>query len=141
MQGSTQREHAGHVALVTGSGRGIGLGIASRLAESGAAVVIFDIDADLVAQAVERVGRVTPDVLGIVGDVTVGADFERAGAAAQDRFGPVDILVNNAGMWIYKRTVDHTDDDFDRTIAINLKGTFLGCRALLPGMMRARWGR
>jgi 3-oxoacyl-[acyl-carrier protein] reductase len=136
-----EREHAGHVALVTGSGRGIGFGIASRLAESGAAVVVFDIDGDRVAQAVERIGQTTPDVLGVVGDVTRGADFERAAAAARERFGTIDILVNNAGMWIYKRTIDHTDDDFDRTIAINLKGTFLGCRALLPGMMRARWGR
>ena len=141
MHPSFEREHAGHVALVTGSGRGIGFGIASRLARSGASVVVFDIDGDRVAHAVERIGRTTPHVMGVVGDVTQSADFERAAVSASERFGTIDILVNNAGMWIYKRTIDHSDEDFDRTIAVNLKGTFLGCRALLPGMMRARWGR
>lgn len=135
------QEHAGHVALVTGGGRGIGRGIVMRLARSGASVVVFDIDEEAVASTVNQVRQITPAVLGVVGDVTRATDFDRAATLARDQLGTVDILVNNAGMWIYKRTVDHTDDDFDRTIAINLKGTFLGCRTLLPGMMQARWGR
>jgi 3-oxoacyl-[acyl-carrier protein] reductase len=123
----------GKLALVTGSGQGIGEAIARRLSAAGARVAIFDRDA---ANA-ERVARSVGGV-GLAGDVTVEADINQALAQA----GPVDILVNNAGITgRTARTWELTRADLEEVLAVNLVAPFLLCRAVIPGMLQRRYGR
>jgi 3-oxoacyl-[acyl-carrier protein] reductase len=140
-QPDAKDEFAGRVVVVTGGSHNIGLGIASRFVESGAAVVVFDKDAAAADAAVQKLSELGGDVKAAVGDVTVNADVESAIGVARSSFGPVDILVNNAGIWIVKSLIDHTEEDFDRVITTNLKGVFLCCRAVLPAMIERGWGR
>src|SRR5437867_7575689 len=131
-----------HVALVTGASRGIGAAIALALAEAGAAVAVnyrerAD-DAEAVVAAIKANGG---RAIAVAADVSqaaaVAAMVEQISAA----LGPVDILVNNAGMAIVRGVDDLTEDDFDRTIAVNLKSAFLCTQAVLPGMRARKWGR
>ena len=131
-----------HVALVTGASRGIGAAIAWGLAEAGAAVAV---------NFRERAGDAEAVVAKIKANggraITVAADVSQAAAVAKmveqisAALGPVDILVNNAGMAIVRGVDDLTEDDFDRTIAVNLKSAFLCTQAVLPGMRARKWGR
>ena len=114
----------GKVAIVTGSGRGLGLAYAQELARQGAAVVINDVDAETAAEAVATIiaegGRATA-VVAAVGNT------ETATALAQgalDAFGRLDILVTNAGLLRDKSILKMTDDDFDAVIQVHLRGTF-----------------
>jgi NAD(P)-dependent dehydrogenase (short-subunit alcohol dehydrogenase family) len=75
-----------------------------------------------------------------VGDVTDKASVARAVATAENEMGPVDILVNNAGIWIIKDFLDYTDEEFDRTLNINLRGTWLFMKAVAPGMVERKRG-
>lgn len=132
----------GRVALVTGGSRGIGRAIAISLAEAGAAVVVNYLSKTVEAQAV--VGA----ILGQGGRaISVGADVSQAAAVkgmvagVERELGPVDILINNAGIAINRPVDELTEDDFDRTMAVNLKSVFLCTQAVLPGMRKRRWGR
>src|SRR5262249_42258585 len=127
----------GRVALVTGGGQGIGAAICRRLAEAGAKVGVFDMQA---GQA-ERVSREVGGV-GLAGDVTSEADIDTALDELQSQAGPVDVLVNNAGI-VGKaaRIWELTKKDMESVMAINLVGPFLCCRAVVPGMRDGRWGR
>jgi 3-oxoacyl-[acyl-carrier protein] reductase len=123
----------GKTTLVTGGAQGIGEAICRRLAAAGARVVVFDLS----AAGAERVAR---DVGGVAvaGDVTVEGDIDRALTAA----GTLDILVNNAGITGKTAPVaDLTRADLERVLAVNLVAPFLWCRAVLPGMVRRRYGR
>src|SRR5437588_1898172 len=131
-----------HVALVTGASRGIDAAIALRLAESGNAVAVNyrerAAEADAVVAAIKTKGGRA---------VAVAADVSQAAAVAglveqvTSALGPIDILVNNAGMAIVRGVDDLTEDDFDRTIAVNLKSAFLCTQAVLPAMRTRQWGR
>ena len=118
----------GKVAIVTGSGQGLGLAYARELARHGAAVVINDVNADTAAQAVAQIekdgGRATAVV------VPVGStDAAKAlVAGAVDAFGRLDILVTNAGILRDKSLLKMTDEDFDAVINVHLKGTFTCAR-------------
>ena len=130
------------VALVTGSSRGIGAAIVRALADAGAAVVINYREqkaaADALAASITSAGgRAT--VIGA--DVSKGDDVERLFARATAELGAVDILVNNAGLALNRGVDDLTEEDFDRTISVNLKSAFLCTRAALPSMRARKWGR
>lgn len=132
-------EFDGRVAIVTGGAQGIGLATAEVLAEAGASVLAFDRDGELLEESVRGLsgpGRVEA----FAGDVTDKASVGAAVAAAERSFGPVDIMVNNAGIWIIKSFLDYTDEDFDRTLTINLRGTWLFMKAVAPGMVERKRG-
>jgi len=130
------------VALVTGASRGIGKAIALALADAGAHVAVNyrerGKEADATVREIERIGRRT---------AAFQADVSLSGAVAdlvqrvESTLGPIDILVNNAGIALRRNLEDLTEEDFDRTIAVNLKSAFLCTRAVVPGMRARGWGR
>ena len=129
-------------ALVTGGSRGIGAAVALRLAEAGAAVAVNyreragDAEA-VVAKIKSGGGRAIAVAADVSQSAAVAGMVERIGR----ELGPIDILVNNAGIAIVRGVDDLTEDDFDRTILVNLKSAFLCTQAVLPAMRARRWGR
>jgi NAD(P)-dependent dehydrogenase (short-subunit alcohol dehydrogenase family) len=131
----------GGVALVTGGGRGIGRAIALALARHGADVAVAartrrQIEA--VAVEIREGGRRS---LPIVCDVGHAADVERLTRIAESELGPIGIAVNGAGVAVSAKFVDTDDLLWEHHLRVNLTGTFLVCRALLPGMIQRRSGR
>ena len=115
---------SGKVAIVTGSGRGLGLAYARELARQGAAVVINDVDADVAAEAVRTIeadGGRAVSVVAPVGSTEVARQLVQT---AVSEFGRLDILVTNAGILRDKSLLKMTDEDFDLVINVHLKGTF-----------------
>lgn len=129
------------IALVTGSGRGIGRLTALRLAREGTDVVVVDLDLTNATQTAAEVTGLGRRSLAVRGDVSTRAGVDEIVAAAQAEFGRVDILVNNAGISRYKPILETTDQDWDQHVDIMAKGTFLLMRALAPGMIERQWGR
>jgi 3-oxoacyl-[acyl-carrier protein] reductase len=130
------------VALVTGGSRGIGKAVALALAEAGAGVAINYRDCDEEANAVADAIRESGGRAAVFrADVSLRIAVESMVHDIEQRFGPIDILVNNAGIAMVRGLDDITEEDFDRTIAVNLKSAFLCTRAVLPGMRKQRWGR
>ena len=127
-----------HVALVTGASRGIGAAVALTLAESGAAVAVNyrerAADADAVVARIKAGGG---RAIAVAADVSQAAAVARMVEQVASALGPIDILVNNAGVAIVRGVDDLTEDDFDRTIAVNLKSAFLCTQAVLPRCGRA----
>jgi 3-oxoacyl-[acyl-carrier protein] reductase len=130
------------VALVTGGSRGIGQAIAISLAEAGAAIAVNYREKAAEARAVaETICRAGGRAMAVAADVSQAAEVAAMVAAVERGLGPVDVLVNNAGIGLV-RTVDAlTEDDFDRTVAVNLKSVFLCTQAVVPGMRARKWGR
>ena len=115
---------SGKVAIVTGSGRGLGLAYARELARQGAAVVINDVDAEVAAEAVRTIeadGGKAAAVVAPVGNTEVAKQLVKA---AVTEFGRLDILVTNAGILRDKSLLKMTDEDFDAVINVHLRGTF-----------------
>lgn len=133
---------SGRVALVTGSGRGIGRAIALKLAEHGASLVVNDIEgspgAGEVAEEIRSRGR---EAVVILADISRAEEVSRLVEEAVAALGRVDILVNNAGIARDQLLLRMSDADWDQVLAINLKGAFLCSRAVLRHMVRQRWGR
>lgn len=119
-------------AIVTGAGSGIGQAIALRLAQDGYNVVVNDFRAD---SAIATAALIGANSVAIGGDVSVEADVAAIVALAKARFGPVTHLINCAGHVHQGRFVDLTVDDFDRMIAVHLRGTFLCTHAVLADML------
>ncbi len=131
----------GRRALVTGAGRGIGRGIALRLAGAGADVAVNDLDsatAERTAGEVRALGRRSAAV---PGDLARTDQVHAVCDGAVEALGGVDILVNNAGISLYRAIVDCTEDDWDAHLDIMAKATFLTMRRLAPAMMERGWGR
>jgi len=131
------------VAMVTGSARGIGRGIALKLAELGANVAVNDIPSaaavlEEVAKEIESLGRKS---LAVVGDVSSAEDVTRMVEAIINTFGKVDILVNNAGVTRDGLVIRMSDEDWNTVLNIDLKSAFLCTRAVLRSMLKQRWGR
>ncbi|MDM0117019.1 SDR family NAD(P)-dependent oxidoreductase [Variovorax sp. J22R133] len=130
-----------HVAVVTGAARGIGLGIAARLARQGMAVALFDRDRDALDASVATLQADDLKVIGVPVDLTNSAEVNAAVATVAERLGKVDFLVNNAGAVRDTRFLKMTDDDWDLVIDTNLRSQFLCCRAVLGGMVERGFGR
>ena len=131
------------VAIVTGAARGIGRGVAVALARAGAHGVLADLpaaqaDLDETARLVSSEGV---EALTVHCDVTSAEETQALARAALDRFGRIDILVNNAGVISVAPVVAMTEEQWDRVIDVNLKGTFLASKAVAPHMMERRSGR
>jgi 3-oxoacyl-[acyl-carrier protein] reductase len=130
------RRLEGKVAIVTGASRGIGQAIAERFADDGARVVVNYVAGESLARAVvEGIGARGGEAVAVRADVSRGDDVRALVAATIDRFGRIDVLVNNAGVMIAKGALETTEDDWDQTIAINLKGPWLCSRAVAPIMI------
>jgi len=132
----------GKVVLITGGAGGIGRAAAVRFASEGARVVLVDLDAAGLRQSVAAVEKVDGEgeVLAVDADVTRLADVERYADAAVKRFGGIDVFFNNAGvLGALKPLVDYPEETFDRVIAVNVKGVWLGMKVVAP-LMRARGG-
>jgi len=132
---------AGRVAIVTGGSRGIGLAVASLLAEDGAAVVISGRDASRLARASNEIEALGGTVLGVVADAASRADVDRLVDTAKERFSRIDILVNNAGMTRDGLLLRMKDADWDEVLQVNLRGAFLALRAVAKAMVRQKSGR
>lgn len=132
-------ELSNRVAIVTGSGRGIGRAIALKLAEVGAVVVVTDIsDAEPVAQEIRKMKQKS---LAVTADVTSSADVTRLVETTISAYGRIDILVNNAGITRDHLVLRMSEEDWDNVLTVNLKSVFLCTRAVLRHMIKQRWGR
>ncbi|MFC1932940.1 3-oxoacyl-[acyl-carrier-protein] reductase [Chloroflexota bacterium] len=130
------------VAIVTGSGRGIGRAIALKLAEVGATIVINDIgEASSVNSVVEEIKAMNRESLAVMGDVSLSSDVNRMVEETVAAYGKVDILVNNAGITRDRLLIRMSEEEWDQVITINLKSVFLCSKAVLQPMIDQRWGR
>src|SRR3982751_229146 len=117
---------AKRVALVTGGSRGIGRAIAISLAEAGAAVAVNYLSKAGEAKAViETIHKAGGRAISIGADVSQAAAVNGMVAGVERELGPVDVLINNAGIAINRPVDELTEEDFDRTMAVNLKSVFL----------------
>ena len=130
----------GKVALVTGSGRGIGKAIASKLSTLGATVVINDV-AESAAATAEEIKNTGKASLFIQANVGSSSEVNQMVDKIIGTYGKLDILVNNAGITRDQLTVRMSDEDWDAVMNINLKSVFFCSRAALKYMMKQRWGR
>ncbi|MCD6519777.1 MAG: SDR family oxidoreductase [Anaerolineae bacterium] len=126
----------GQVAVITGAAHGMGEAIAKTFAREGAALGLLDRDAEALAAAVDELQNRGAMVLGQEVDVRDFAAIQGAVAAFENALGPIDILVNSAGLGIYKPFPELTEEDWDLTFDVNVKGTFLMCKAVVPGMLQ-----
>ena len=128
------------VAIVTGSGQGIGKTIALKLAQVGATVVINDIDesARAVTEEIKQIGQ---ESITVIADVSQQSDVTKMVEATVDTYGKVDILVNNAGITRDQLILRMTEEDWDKVLTINLKSVFLCTKGVTRHMIRQRWGR
>lgn len=131
----------GNVAIVTGSSRGIGLAVARRFADEGASVVINYVSRHAeAAEAVRSIEDAGGTAVASQADVSLSSDVRRLVADTMARFGRVDILVNNAGIMVTKGVLETSEDDWDRTIDINLKGAYLCSKEVAPIMLAQEAG-
>ncbi|WP_321946658.1 3-oxoacyl-ACP reductase FabG [Paraburkholderia sp. J10-1] len=132
---------AGKVALVTGSGRGIGAEIARTFAREGARVVVSDIDLAAARQVAAALNAGGAQAIAARCDVCSKDEVAKMVANATEAFGGVDILVNNAGFNKDRYLTKMDETEWDAVVDTILKGAFHCSRAVLPGMMARKWGR
>jgi 2-dehydro-3-deoxy-L-rhamnonate dehydrogenase (NAD+) len=129
----------GRSAVVTGGAQGFGKAITERFVASGSKVAIWDHDHALAEQTARAIG---PAVTAIQVDVSDLPAVEKARDATLAAFGKIDILVNNAGIAGVNRTVWETDlDEWRKVLRINLDGPFICCKAVVPAMLKQKYGR
>lgn len=128
------------VALITGGGGDIAVSIAGKFLDNGASVILFDLNADLLAAAEGRLAA-GEALKTVAGDVCRLEDVERAAAVAEKHFGKLDILVACAGVIRHKPIDQMSMDDWRWVLDINLTGTFVACKAVVPMMKNRGQGR
>lgn len=138
--------HAERTAIVTGAGRGIGIGIARRLLEGGAQVALVDIDANALQTALGDLGSLAQFALAIPCDVSDADAVVELVDRTIGMFGKVDILVNNAGIspkhdGRKAQVAQMSIEEWRRVLDVNLTSSFLCARACLPTMLARKWGR
>jgi 2-hydroxycyclohexanecarboxyl-CoA dehydrogenase len=131
----------GKVAVVTGGARGLGRAISLRLAQDGAAVSVWDLLPEGAEETAAMVREAGGQAIGCGGDASKAADIAAAVARTHAELGPISILVNNAALSPFAPFETITEEMWDRLMAINLKGPFLCCQAIIPDMLAAGWGR
>ena len=129
------------IAIITGSGGGIGGAIALRYAREGAKLALADIVADTARSRSEEISSMGLDALAIVADVTNKKSVQHMVQTTLDRWGRIDILVNVAGGADRKPVVDMTETDWDTIVDLNLKSVFLCSQAVLPAMLQQKYGK
>lgn len=126
----------GKIALITGGGSGIGRATALLFAAEGAKLSIVDWAEDNARAVAAEIAARGGEAIALRADVSRSADAERMVAETVRRFGRLDILYNNAGIGIARRTHLLSEEEWDRTIDVDLKGVFLGCKYALPELMK-----
>jgi NAD(P)-dependent dehydrogenase (short-subunit alcohol dehydrogenase family) len=132
---------AGKVAVVTGGAQGIGRAIALGLSREGAKVAVADLQGDKAKSVADEIQSSGNEALAVEVDVASEMAVKRLAKETFDRFGRADILVNDAGIYLKAPVVEITEENWDRTINVNLGGNFLCCRAFVPAMRKQKSGR
>ena len=131
----------GKVAIITGAGSGLGREFAKELAGEGVKVVVADINLPGAEDTVSIVSGAGGDALAVQADVSVAASVQAMVQSALDRFGTVDILINNAGLvGETVKTAEVSEESWDRVMAVDMKGVFLGSKAVIPIMLERGGG-
>jgi len=130
------------VAVITGAASGIGRKSAIRFAAEGAQIVAVDLNAQAGQETVEQVEAGGGEAIFVEADISQGDDCERMVAAAQESFGKVNVLFNNAGIMLGDDgDVENTTESvWEKTLAVNLRGVFLGCKYGIPAIRQAGGG-
>jgi 3-oxoacyl-[acyl-carrier protein] reductase len=128
------------VAIVTGSGQGIGKGIAIELAKEGAKVIVSDINQENIDNTVDEIESLGSEAVGVRADVSDFSDVSQLVKESVKKFGKVDILVNNAGIYPFKPLSEMEEKDWDNVLNVNLKGIFNCTKAVLPEMAKQKGG-
>ena len=133
---------AGKVAIVAGAGwGGIGAATAYRFAQEGARLVINNHRRkEKLDETAEHIRAINGEVATVIGDVAEATTWEALVATARERFGRLDILVHNASFAVLKRPADLTDEEWERSLGVTLRGPWLGVRSCVPEMIRAGGG-
>ncbi|MGH2560244.1 MAG: SDR family NAD(P)-dependent oxidoreductase [Thermomicrobiales bacterium] len=129
------------VAIVTGGGQGMGRAVAHALSERGAKIAVNDRNPATAEDAAAELRLLGAAAIAVPADVTDRGAVQAMVARAVEAFGAVHILINNAGILYPTKVVDIPEDEWDRVIDVNLKGTFLCSQAVVPAMQAAGWGR
>ncbi len=131
----------GTTAIVTGGAQGLGLAIAEALVDRGTKVAVFDLDGEQLAAEVARLRERGGTVNGYTVDVSDRGQVRAAVEQVRADLGPVLILINNAGIEQFGKFAEITDEQWDRVMAVNLRGPFICTQEVLPDMLDAAWGR
>lgn len=134
-------ELTGKVALVTGGGRGIGRAVAAALAQAGASVAVMGRNAASLEETCAVIARLGGQALAFPGDVGDPAAVHGVFDATRAQLGPVSILVNNAGVWSSAKLIETPNAVWEEIMRVNVSGAFYCCKAAVPDMLAARWGR
>jgi len=131
---------AGKVSIITGAGRGIGQATALKFGREGALVVVCDLDQDSVDQTVSAVRSAGAEAVGFLVDVTSADSIRAMVEGVVQRYGRIDVLVNNAGIVQDAQLIKMTDEQFDRVLEVNLKGTYNCTKAVAAIMVDQKSG-
>lgn len=132
---------AGRAAVVTGAARGLGRAIALRLARDGASVAVWDLDGDGAAQTATMIEDAGGKAVSFRCNSAIAAEISDAHAQSRAALGAIGILVNNAALSPFLKFEDITEQIWDDLMAVNMKGPFLCCKAMIPDMLAGGWGR
>jgi NAD(P)-dependent dehydrogenase (short-subunit alcohol dehydrogenase family) len=128
------------VMMITGGGTGIGQATALRCAREGAQIVVMDVSPEGVRETERLLAAEGEGHLSLQGDVARDEDWKKAIRYVMDRYGRLNVLFNNAGTNLVKPLTETTEEDWARILDLNLKGTFLGVKHVLPIMVSAHGG-
>jgi 3-oxoacyl-[acyl-carrier protein] reductase len=131
----------GRVAVVTGAAQGVGRGIAGVLAEEGARVALADLDLSRASHTAEEINRAGHEALAVQVDVAERGSVDEMARTVLDRWGRIDIVVANAGIYPVKPLEQMEDAEWDRVMAINVKGAVHAIQACVPAMRKNGFGR
>jgi len=129
------------IAIITGAGSGIGRGIALAFAKEGAKVTIADLSEEGGKETMEQIRKLNGEAVFVKTDVSKAADIDKMAKTCLDKFGRIDILVNNAGIVRFGALHEISEEDWDAVLNINLKSVFLGCKRVIPEMLKQGWGK
>ena len=129
------------VVVITGGAQGIGRAIALGMGREGAQVIVADLQEEKAETVAAELRALGAEALGLDVNVASEQSVQRLAERTFEHFGRVDILVNDAGVYLKAPVVDKTEEDWDRTLDVNLGGNFLCARAFVPAMRRQKSGR
>ncbi|MDD3655926.1 MAG: 3-oxoacyl-ACP reductase FabG [Atribacterota bacterium] len=129
------------VAIVTGAGKGLGKSIAEKFFQEGALLALFDIQYDLIDHLARELDSSGEKVIAIKADVTDENIIKKAMQIVYEKFGRIDILVNNAGISLHRPIKEMSLEDFNLVIKVNLNGTFICSKSVIPYMEKQKRGK